>query len=89
MAPIDPVYSHSNPRVRKLNEAQKREAVELYENGWALQEIGDRFGVTAGAIGYHVAQRTILRRDRTPEARRESARRRREHRNQLTGGSAS
>ena len=41
MAPIDPVYSHSNPRVRKLNEAQKREAVELYENAYPEHVLKD------------------------------------------------
>jgi hypothetical protein len=74
------VYSHSNPRVRKLSDAQKRESVELYEQGWMLREIGARYGVSAGAIGYYVAEGTILVRDRTPKAKQEMAIRRREHR---------
>ncbi|CCH80389.1 hypothetical protein BN12_900013 [Nostocoides japonicum T1-X7] len=78
--PFDAVYSHSNPRVRKLSDAQRREAVELYEQGWMLGEIGARYGVSAGAINYHVAQRTILIRDRTPKAKQAMALRRREHR---------
>ncbi|HMM95423.1 helix-turn-helix domain-containing protein [Phycicoccus sp.] len=62
--PFDTVYSYSNPRVRKLSDEQRREAVQLYEQGWAYQQIGAKFGVSASAIVYHVTRRTVLRRDR-------------------------
>lgn len=69
-------YSHSNPRVVKLTAEQKREAVQLYEEGdLTYSQIGARYGVSASAIVYHVTRRTVLRRDRPGKGRAASGRR--------------
>lgn len=47
---------------RKLNEEQKRQAVDLYLGGWGCQRIGKKFGVTYHAIYNVLVSRGIPRR---------------------------
>ena len=40
------VYSPSNPRVKKLTQEQRRQIVDLYENGFTTRAIALQFGVS-------------------------------------------
>lgn len=78
--PFDTVYSHSNPRTRKLSEEDRRRAVALYEGGWKLGEIATDLKVSPSAVSYHLSQMTVLFRDRSPAEREALRARRRAHR---------
>lgn len=67
--PFDTVYSHSNPRIRKITDEMRARAVALYEQGWTYKQIADDLGVSQSGVVYHVTRRTVLHRDRTPEQR--------------------
>lgn len=54
-------------RERKLTRDQVRELLAAYEAGEALTVIAARFGVTAAAVSYHAATKTVLRCDRPVE----------------------
>lgn len=78
--PFDATYSHSNPRTRKMSDADAWEAARLYDEGWSTADLAARYGVTSPAISYRLASRTVLYRDRTPEQRAALSARRRAHR---------
>jgi len=50
-------------RWQRLSPAQIDEAVELYESGWSLAQVGERLGVTATTVQLRLRERGLKIRD--------------------------